>query len=444
MNKFNQLYNLILESIISQNKQYRKNIIAKSDLPQQRKEQLLDYLSMLDNKTADFLVRYFADGTLTSPLDERVRDIKAILRLNSSIDTQGWKGTLEQFIQQYGDVIKDQKEKEFYNDINYIDKLPQLSQRKDYGHNVRVYKVEDSKEGMLAIRKIVDNQLGTDTNPWCLINLKNNGQKYWEKYNGYPKHVAFQGNKILAFSANDTGENLWWDLKDKSSIDLFTFNKKRIETEHYKWNDEECRQIFIKNKNLTFNQQTKRYDCKGELKIMGWDCIDDKFPVPIGIVEGNFSCYWNPQITTLQNGPTEVKGNYNCAGCQKLVSLKGGPKKVGGSFSCYQNKKLLSFEGGPEYVGEKFWCSGCKQIKNFKGAPKYVGKDFTAGQCISLQSLQGCPETIGDDLDIRYCEELKSLQNGPKKLGGIIICPGCSSLKITEEDKKKYLITGDF
>lgn len=441
--QFNKLYNIILESIISQNKQYRKNVLAKSDLPEKRKEQLLEYLSWMDTKTADFLVRYFADGSITSPLDERVSDTKAILRLKSSIDTQGFKGTIDQFIEKYSMVIKDKKEKQYYNDPEFIDKLPQLSQKKQYGNGVVVYRVQDSKKGLQAIRKIVDIQLGTDRNPWCLINTSHDAQGYWKKYSGYPKHVAFQNGKILAFCANNDWENLWWNLNDKSSRNLKTFSGKEIVTDHYEWTEKQKIQKYIQKYELKFNKETQRYDCNGNIRVMGWDCIDNKFPVPFGVIEGDFISCFNDQIIDLTNGPTEVKGNYNIAQCKNLESFNGGPKRVERDFVCYSNDKITNLVGGPQYVGGKYWCYHCINLKNFQGAAKFVGGDMQASQCFNLQSLVGCPEQINGDLDVRYADKLTSLTPGPKRVNGWIVCEYCQNLKLTEKDKNRWLIHSD-
>ena len=69
--KFNKLYNLILESIISQNKASRKAMLQKKGWNQFGIEAIFDYLDNFDNKTADFLCRYIADGTIKGGADER-------------------------------------------------------------------------------------------------------------------------------------------------------------------------------------------------------------------------------------------------------------------------------------------------------------------------------------------------------------------------------------
>ena len=54
MNKFNKLYKLILESIITQNKASRKALLYKNDWNKFGIEAIEEFLQKFDNKTADF------------------------------------------------------------------------------------------------------------------------------------------------------------------------------------------------------------------------------------------------------------------------------------------------------------------------------------------------------------------------------------------------------
>lgn len=400
MNSFNEFYNLILQSIISQNRQYRKQVLANSKLSIKRQNQLIDYLNMIDNKVADFLVRYFADETLISPLDERVRDVKTILRLQSSIDTQKWNGTLDQFLEKYDTKIQEKKQKELYNNIQFIDKLSVFSQKKEYTNGIVIYRVEDSKQALQTVRKIVDMQLGVKTNPWCLITNKEgeNPWHYWNKvYIGYPKHIAFKNGKVFAFCAGNNEQNEWWDLKDKNYPNLPLGNGKFMEVEKYKWSNEEKVQRFLStHPKLKLNPQTGRYDAKGfshDIFVDDKDLVDGHFPIPFGYVGGSFICDYCNNLTSLENGPIDV--------------------------------------------GYYFDCGNCINLKNLKGAPDYVGAGFKADGCLNLESLQGAPRKIDSYLDLRECEKLQSLK-GLNEVDGQIRIFGCDKLKLTPEDQKKY------
>ncbi len=109
---------------------------------------------------------------------------------------------------------------------------------------IDIYGVDDTMDGMMAVRRAVDASLGRDSNPWCLISRKHGisdavlemftpdqaktygldesdenldaAWEFWCIYSAYPKKVAFKENHIFAFSANSDNELLWHDLKNNS------------------------------------------------------------------------------------------------------------------------------------------------------------------------------------------------------------------------------------
>jgi antitoxin component YwqK of YwqJK toxin-antitoxin module len=114
--------------------------------------------------------------------------------------------------------------------IDEIDKMPEFTNKtkaatdlgmNDFTDNIIIYTVEDTKEGQAAVRKIIDSHFGEDANPWCLAarvdgNL-DNAWFYWSnRYNAYPKKIAFKNGKLVAFSANSDSDVLWWDRNDEA------------------------------------------------------------------------------------------------------------------------------------------------------------------------------------------------------------------------------------
>ncbi len=126
-------------------------------------------------------------------------------------------------------------------------KEPTFSNKKDLGNGVVVYQVKDSKEAQLAVRKAIDSNWGYDKNPWCLAARKSGFDQnevaqlsedeqeklgrysedeletawhYWNKYNTYPKRIAFKNGKLLAFCANNENKITWWNKNDKSSVNI--------------------------------------------------------------------------------------------------------------------------------------------------------------------------------------------------------------------------------
>ena len=361
MNAFNKLYNLILQSII------------------------LEDINSKIKKAIDTLIK---SGQLKDEDDPKAEQVKTIIKRNANIDING-KTKLAQLLktnQKYvnrAEVAKD----------NYLDSIKQFSQKKEYDKGVVVYKVEDSLEGMQAVRKIVDAQWGEDANPWCLIARDENKKtmykalKYWCNYSAFPKHIAFQNGKLLAFCADDKGNCTWWDRKDNPTNELKLSRRVGIPTDKYSFTKEDLKKlkklkeylkqqkpkILVEKYNLIYNQQTQSYDCDTDVQFSNHDLIDGKFPFKFGHIRGKF--YVPRDIKTLQNGPEIVDNDFRC-----------------------------------------YWCSF---LKNLKGAPKKVGGWFSVSCCFNLQSLEGAPQgnNVGDYIYYDDC---------------------CTKLKISKEDKKKY------
>lgn len=118
------------------------------------------------------------------------------------------------------------------------DTEPTFSNKKDLGKGVVVYDVEDSFDGLLAVRKALDAQIGPESNPWCLASRDIKSLRYtteyledvpedcidlaeayhmWQVYSEYPKRVAFKNGRILAFCASDSDGITWWDLNNNDS-----------------------------------------------------------------------------------------------------------------------------------------------------------------------------------------------------------------------------------
>ncbi len=112
--------------------------------------------------------------------------------------------------------------------IEQIDKIPEFKDKKildEYG--LTIYTVDDTKEGQAAVREVIDSHFGKDANPWCLAarvnGSLNSAWGFWSnRYNAYPKKIAFKDGKLVAFSANSNYDVLWWDKNDSSSKGIVT------------------------------------------------------------------------------------------------------------------------------------------------------------------------------------------------------------------------------
>lgn len=100
------------------------------------------------------------------------------------------------------------------------DKEPLFSDRKEVpGTGIVTYLVEDSRKGQQAVRNFIDTHFGKKANPWCLAARANGNDisdawQYWENYSSYPKRIAFNDGKLVAFSANDSNDVVWWDRQN--------------------------------------------------------------------------------------------------------------------------------------------------------------------------------------------------------------------------------------
>ena len=448
MTEFNKLYHLILQSII------------------------VEDINSKIKKAIDTLIK---SGQLTGEDDPKAQLVKIIIKRNNSIDING-KTKLSQLLkanQKYtnrAEVAKD----------NYLDNIPEFTQKREYPNGVVTYRVQNSKAGQVAVRKVVDAQWGYDANPWCLIsrNADYDSEKYWFQYNAIPKAIAFQNGKLLAFHACSDNVETWWDRNDKSSASIKLLDGKRFKPKPYKFKD-----IFEAYPKLTLNKETNRYDYDGSLIIQPYMIVDGHFSIPFGVINGDFSCRDNKKLTSLFNGPTQVTGDFDCNYCEnlqslkggpikvgrsamfgyclKLTSLQGGPSEVGGTFGVSNCTNLQSLKGVPQYVPWDFYCNSCKKITSLQGGPKEVGGYYTCDDCSSLTSLigapkyakksfscdataittlEGSPREVGSSFGAQDCQNLVSLKGGPDWIRYELYVRGCPKLQLTEEDKRKYVI----
>lgn len=486
MNKFNKLYNLILESIVSEGKQYRLNYLKKMGWTDEGLQSSLRLLNQFDNKTGDFLAKMIYKKDIEHISDPRIKTIQKIIKLQPSIDTQNWNGTVDQFIQKYQPVLTKAQEKVASKTIKYLDTIPEFTQKDTYPNGVIIYRVDESKQGQDAVRKIVDMQWGMDANPWCLIARGQSNWSYWKNYNSYPKHIAFQNGRLLAFCANNEDENRWWDRRDRSHRKLPLLDDTYLQTPQYQWTPQEKQEQIIKRfqPHLSFNEDTGRYDCDTHIEINDRDLIDGHFPVPFGVIYGTFRCIRSKKLTSLLNAPIRVQVNFDIHGCFNLTSLQGAPEYVGAEFDCSQCNNLQSLKGGPKEVCSLdchgctsltnleglpqinhsgnywLWACGLKSLKglpnevrkldisendqltSLEGCPKIVKGSFTCQNCFKLTSLVDGPEYVGRDYQINDCSNLTSLIGAPKEVGGDFECERCIRLTTLEGAPKE--VKGQF
>ena len=188
----------------------------RDDLLEEERNAFLNYIKPMKNVEALATAKWFASEVLRVPEDQPKVSEAIIVAKKAKVDPLTYSSPMNIL-----NTFKQYKIKEKAIDP---DTVPELSDGRTIGppsFSIRVYKVDDTKEGQLAMRKIINTHWGEDANPWCLLqgdgkgNLSSDAWGYWNDYNAVPKRVAFKDGKLLAFCANDYDSDCWWDRQDE-------------------------------------------------------------------------------------------------------------------------------------------------------------------------------------------------------------------------------------
>lgn len=185
----------------------------RQDLSDNQKEAVMQYLDEFDDKKLQLTAaRWFVNGTVRLPEDMPKVEQAVQVANKAKVDPLLYSSPMELINQFPQTKIK----------AKPIDPetVPTLRNGRDIGHGIRIYDVDNSEESRQNMRQIINTHFGEDASPWCLLqgdgngNLTSESQEYWDHYDAYPKQVAFMDGKLLAFSANDTDDRVWWDRVD--------------------------------------------------------------------------------------------------------------------------------------------------------------------------------------------------------------------------------------
>lgn len=140
------------------------------------------------------------------------------------------------------------------------------------------------------------------------------------------------------------------------------------------------------------------------------------FPINFGKVTGDFNCYSNDKLLTLEGFPEYVGGNIDMSSCVLISDLSYLPKHIRGSWYCGSNYSIRTLEGGPTKVDNAFVIDNTWKLESLEGCPS-VGGDFYVNNINALKTLKGCPTHIGGDFRCLGNRLLRTLEYGPKKVG---------------------------
>ena len=126
-------------------------------------DSVFDWLETTDikkrSKYEKMAMHYMANGYLILPEDgykvieaERLATIKKIDPFSV--------GNPNEIIEKYAGTVKGAR--------TNPDTVKEFSNKKDLGEGVVTYDVEQTKEGQIAVRKVIDTHFGKKSNPWCL------------------------------------------------------------------------------------------------------------------------------------------------------------------------------------------------------------------------------------------------------------------------------------
>ena len=193
-----------------------------------------------------------------------------------------------------------------------------------------------------------------------------------------------------------------WDIEDNIEDD----NKELVLNEVKKFIEDNYDIVDINSCEFVFDEKKGKYivNLNGKLGVIlknkkAKQLTNELFEW--GVIGGDFSCAYCPELESLKGAPEKVGGAFSCGYCSKLTSLQGAPKEVGNQFNC-SKCPITSLQGAPKKVGGGFNCVGCNKLSSLKGAPKEVGRNFNCVGCSSLHSLDGIGKVKG-----RICSDIR-------------------------------------
>ena len=187
----------------------------RDDLLEEERSALLNYIKPMKNVEALATARWFANEVIRVPEDQQKVSEAIIVAKKAKVDPLTYTSPMN--------ILNTFKQYKIKGKATDPDTIPELTNGRTIGppsFSIRIYDVADTKEGQLAMRKIINTHWGEDANPWCLLqgdgngNLSSDAWKYWSHYDGVEKRVAFKDGKLLAFCANDERVDWWWDRQD--------------------------------------------------------------------------------------------------------------------------------------------------------------------------------------------------------------------------------------
>ena len=150
-------------------------------------DSVFDWLETTDikkrSKYEKMAMHYMANGYLILPEDgykvieaERLATIKKIDPFSV--------GNPNDIIEKYVGTVKGAR--------TNPDTVKEFSNKKDLGNGVVTYDVEQTKEGQIAVRKVIDTHFGKKSNPWCLAARSNRAAQEYGEFDNREEAQRFE------------------------------------------------------------------------------------------------------------------------------------------------------------------------------------------------------------------------------------------------------------
>lgn len=186
----------------------------RADLSESQRISFIAYLNKLNDKKKELAAGWwFAKGVIRLPEDMTKVEQALLVAVKAKVDFMNYASPME-LIDSHSDIKL--KAKPISPDT-----INTLNSKRVLSYGVTIYNVDESEDSRNNMRKIINTHFGNDSSPWCLLQVDGNGSLtkdsavYWKIYNAIPKRVAFKDGKLLAFSANNTKDVIWWDRLDR-------------------------------------------------------------------------------------------------------------------------------------------------------------------------------------------------------------------------------------
>lgn len=319
-NKFNQLYNLIMQDRTDQFLPRLKKYKVK--YPDFDIDKALKDLLSLPSKESKLACTLLVNDEIKSIDDDTFKLYKDILKSYPNVDINSIS-EIKKLLNKRSTKNKNNQIQSLYKDLDK--RFDCLTKKDQYDNDLVVYTIRDDRDAMRQIRQIVDAFKGSKTIVWCLVKRQANGDmdqgwSNWIKYNAYPKQIAFQKGKLIGFNANESKQNLWWDIQDRQLkdglVDLYGKVVKVKESKPY--NDSNRTKLTIKQLEQLEKDKNGFYYTNGDFSITNDCVVDGKLPIKLAYVGGSFKVNGCISLTSIENFPKKVGGEVSCKQCDGI------------------------------------------------------------------------------------------------------------------------------